>query len=241
MGKRLTFVGGNTSWITIVGVVADVRQQGLIAPVKPQVFLPHAQLPFGAMSVVVRATLDPASFTPAIRRIVRSLDHSLPVGTIRTAEELVDDVLRGRRATLILLELFGALALGLAAMGFYGVISVSAAQRTREIGIRLALGSGRGAVLKLILSQSIGMIIVGLVVGLAGALATTRLLGSMLFEVSPADPQTYLAVIAILTFAALAGTSCSSATRNPHGRLYRVATGIAQPSCTRPKTHLVCA
>jgi len=92
----------------------------------------------------------------------------------------------------------------------HGVISVSAAQRTREIGIRLALGFGRGAVLKLILSQSMGMIIAGLAAGIAGALATTRLLGSMLFEVSPADPPTYLAVIAILTFAALAGTFVSA-------------------------------
>jgi putative ABC transport system permease protein len=189
-----------------VGVAADVRQQGLIAPVKPQVFLPHAQLPFGAMSVVVRTTLDPAGFAPSIRGIVHSLDNSLPVGAIRTTGELVDDVLRGRRATMTVLELFGALALGLAAMGIYGVVSVSTTQRTKEIGIRIALGAGRGAVLKLIFSQGVGMIATGLALGLAGALSATRLLGSMLFEISPADPATYIAVIAILAFAALAGT-----------------------------------
>jgi predicted permease len=212
IGKRFFFgnqtgnhkPGWTPTWITIVGVVADTKLYGLANAARLEVYEPFLQSPDGEMTLVVKSGVDPAATTSAIRGVVASIDKDQPIFDISTMNEVVTNSVSTRRITLILLGLFSALALLLAAIGIYGVISYSVAQRTHEIGIRMALGAHRGDVLRMVLKQGGKIAIIGVAIGIFAAVALTRLMARLLFSVSAFDPLTFAGVAILLTIVALA-------------------------------------
>ncbi len=189
----------------IVGVVGDVKGEGLAAPAIPESYVPYAQLPFAPMSVVVRTAIDPQAMVPALRKEVQSLDKDLPLLHVETLEEYVDDSIADTRFETILLGTFGALALVLTTVGLFGVISYTVVQRTRETGIRLALGAEPRAIAGMIVGNGLLLASVGVGIGLGGAFLLTRLMRSLLYGVSPLDPTTFFSVpVALLAMALLA-------------------------------------
>lgn len=206
VGHRLKLgeTDDHAPWLTVVGVVRDVRSSRPEAKPRPQVYRPLEQDPQNMMTVVVRAgVMSDATLERAIRGEMKSLDPFLPVANYRTMERLVSDAVARPRFTSLLLGLFAVTALALTAVGLYGVVGYAAAQRTREIGIRMALGANARNVLGLILRQGMVPAVVGLVVGLVGSLALTRLLASQLYEVKPTDPATFLGVALFLLSVAM--------------------------------------
>jgi putative ABC transport system permease protein len=207
VGKR--FLLGSPSakkppkWIMIAGVVGDTRLYGLANPSRLEIYFPFRQLVSGSMSLIVKSGSDPARMTSAIRAAIASIDKDQPLFAIATMRQLVGDSVATRRITLILLGLFSALALVLAAIGIYGVISYSAAQRTHEIGIRMALGAQHGDVLRLILAQGAKIAGAGVAIGTAASIGLTRLMAKLLFSVSAFDPPTFAAVAIGLTVIAM--------------------------------------
>ncbi|HYO99374.1 MAG TPA: ABC transporter permease [Pyrinomonadaceae bacterium] len=202
-GKRVT-PGAPTStdpddWITVVGVVKDVRQFELMTDPKPQMYLSYAQAGFFAPNdLVVSTDLEPLSLAAAVRRTVWEVDKDQPVSKIRTMEEIVSESVARQRFSMLLLGVFAALALVLAAVGIYGVMSYSVAQRTREFGIRMALGAQRRDVLKLAVGQGLKLVLVGIAVGLGAAFLLTRVMSSLLYGVSATDPVTFLSISLVL-------------------------------------------
>ncbi len=196
VGDRFKYGGpdSDSPWMRIVGVVADVKRSGLDRPVRPSTFVPHSQVARGFMTLVVRTPGDPQALIPALRSAVWELDAELPVFSVSTVREQLDDSLAQRRFLMTLLTIFSGLALLLALVGVYGVVSYSASQRTREMGVRLALGAKRGQVLRLVLGEGFRLAALGAVLGLAGAFAVTRFMESLLFGVGAADPVSLLAV-----------------------------------------------
>jgi putative ABC transport system permease protein len=190
-------------WSTVVGVVADVRLPGVRGNRDElQVYsLPLRQIPTGAY--LVRTSLAPDAIVPTLRRVIMATDSRLRVGTATTGDAAVRDMLAPARFSMALLGAFAAVALTLATVGLYGVISYGVTQRTREIGIRVALGASPSAVTGLVLGDGFRVIAGGVVVGLAAAAATSRLLGSMLYGISPADPPTYSAIAVLVAAVAL--------------------------------------
>jgi putative ABC transport system permease protein len=189
----------------VVGEVGDVRAEGLRAPAIPESYVPYAQLPFAPMSVLVRTEIAPTDLVPTLTREVQSLDSDLPLLHIKTLDDYVSDSIVGTRFEAVLLGTFGALAFVLTALGLYGVISYTVAQRTREMGIRLALGANRSALLKMVVKSGALLTCAGALVGLAAAFLLTRLIAGLLFGVGPTDPLTFLcAPIALITVAMLA-------------------------------------
>jgi putative ABC transport system permease protein len=189
----------------IVGVVGDVKAEGLGAPSIPESYVPYAQLPFAPMSVVVRTEIAPGNIVPTLTSQVQSLDNALPLLHIKTLDEYVDDSIVGTRFEAFLFGTFGALAFLLTAVGLYGVISYMVVQRTRELGIRLALGADRTAILGMVVKNGALLACAGALIGLAAAFLLTRLMASLLFGVGPTDPLTFLCVpIALITVAMLA-------------------------------------
>jgi putative ABC transport system permease protein len=154
------------------------------------------------MLLLVRTSDHPLGVVPSLRGIVRTLDPDLPLGRVATTDMLVGETLQGTRFNTVLLGLFAGVALALATVGIYGVVSWNVAQRTREIGIRQALGADRVVVLRLVIGQSMRVVGLGLLIGLAGSLALARLLRSLLFEINAFDPVTFLAVVGLLAGAA---------------------------------------
>ena len=187
----------------IVGVVGDVRFDGLDSKMGPEYYVPYPQGPEASVTLVVRTASDPASLAPALREQVRALDPGLPLYDLRPMEDYLVGSVAPRRFNALLLGSFAAVALALAASGLYGVLAYSVVRRTREIGIRVALGAGPGDVLKLVVAQGMFLVLVGLVLGLAGALILTRFLSSLLFGVGAADPLTFAGVSALLAAVAL--------------------------------------
>ncbi len=163
----------------------------------PQIYLPHSQAPFLRMALQVRTATDPTSIVSAIRKEVHAMNPELPVYGIKTMDDLLVESVAPRRFALVLIGLFAALALLVASIGIYGVISYSVTERTREFGLRMALGAMQGDVLRSVLGRGLRMVAIGIVVGVAGALAVTRLLASYLFGVSGHDPITFVAVAGI--------------------------------------------
>jgi len=206
IGRRMR--GGFTSeFAEIVGVVADVRQARLDLASRAEVYFPHDQTPWRGMSVVVRAGgRDPLTLVPLVRQQVADLDPDLPVTAVSTMERVVTDSARQPRLTSVLIALFAALAALLAVVGIYGVMSYSVTQRTREIGIRVAVGAGSRSVLGLVLREAVALAVAGLVGGLAAAFGLTRLLATQLYQVSATDPLVLGAAAAGILVVSLAAS-----------------------------------
>ena len=188
---------------TIIGVVGDVHELSLASAPEPLSYWPYPELPYSVMTVVVRTATPPFSMVPAIRDALQQLDKDQPMAKISTMDQLISDSVARSRFTMLLLSIFAGLALTLACIGIYGVIAYSVAQRTHEIGIRLALGAQRKDVLKLILQQGLRLALIGVVIGVSAGLLLTRLLASLLYGTKPGDPLTFAAVSALLMIVAL--------------------------------------
>jgi putative ABC transport system permease protein len=210
VGKRFKFGRPEVAeipWVTVVGVVRDaVRRSTLEKTEPPSTFLPLPQLPLPSMTLVVRTGGDPRPLAPAILREVRALDPNQPVTRVATVEELMGERLSVRRFNVFLLGVFSLLALTLASVGIYGVISYMVSQSTHDIGIRLALGAQSGEVLRMVLSNSLTLILTGIVVGVAGSLLASRSLSGLLFGVTATDPITYVSLSLFLAFLACAAS-----------------------------------
>ena len=193
-------------WFTIVGVVEDTKNAGMDKPAGPELYFQVRQVSqfLGAnVNFVVRAANDSAQLEGSIRNAVREMDPSLPVYNLWSMNEVVSKSMVQPRFLALLLATFSGIALFLAAIGIYGVMAYSVAQRTQEIGVRMALGARPLHVLRLVFGQSLGMLLIGVVIGLAGAFALTRLMQTLLFEITATDPLTYVSVIGLLTVVAL--------------------------------------
>jgi putative ABC transport system permease protein len=206
LGARITL--GNPAdtssvWMTVVGVVGDVRQEGPAAAAYPQLYLPLAQVSSRSLLIALRTPGDPPSLTPAVKRAVSAIDPGLALGRVATMEERVAGALARPRVNALLLGGFAATALVLAALGIYGVIAYSVVQRTRELGIRMALGARAADVLQLVLRQGMAPVLGGLALGLAGAAVASRVLRGLLYGVGGTDLTTYAAVATFLAAVAL--------------------------------------
>jgi len=194
-------------WQTIVGIVGDVRQMGPEEPIKAEMYLPFQQINdqpwFAPRDLVLRTSVDPLSVLPAVRSEIRAVDPDQPISNIRTMDEVLGEETASRRLGMTLLTIFAALALLLCSLGIYGVLSYFVVQHTPEIGVRLALGAQRRDILGLVLKKGMGLALVGVAIGLGAAFALTRLMASLLFGVSAADPLTYAGITLLLTFVAL--------------------------------------
>src|SRR5262245_25458399 len=200
IGKRIRSIGNN--WRTVVGVVGDVRQSGVTQSVRVEVYAPVTQAVWTplaqTMSLVVRADAEPEALISAVRNAVREIDPAQPVFNVKTMEAVVADSVADRRLNMLLLGIFAAVALTLAVIGIYSVMSYTVSQHTREIGIRMALGARPLDVLKLVVGQGMGLKLVGVGLGLAGAFGLTRLVATLLYGVKATDPPMFAVVSALL-------------------------------------------
>jgi putative ABC transport system permease protein len=194
IGARVTFEADMKHWVEVVGVVGDVRDRDLGRTAEPQVYVAHAQWGEPALTLVARATGDPLELLRPIQAAARKLDPEIPVAEARTMEQALDTSLASQKLRAAILGGFAALALVLAAVGIYGVMAYVVAQREREIALRMALGAGRSEVVTRVIAQSVRLAVPGLVLGVAGALLSARVLAGFLYEVEPLDPATLGAV-----------------------------------------------
>jgi putative ABC transport system permease protein len=203
IGKKIAFFWGTQGWQEIVGVVGDIKYYGPDDRARSAMYVPHAQRPASTMTVAVRTASNPENFVASVREQVFALDKDQPVSRVRTMSQVVADALAQRRLSMALLGGFAVLALVLAAVGIYGVISYSVSQRTHEIGIRMALGAQPRDIFRLVVGQGMALTLIGVAVGLAASFALTRFLESMLFGVSATDPATFAGVALLLAAVAL--------------------------------------
>jgi putative ABC transport system permease protein len=210
IGKRFTFgppdgVTDTTQneWIEVVGVVGHAAHEGLDADARLQLYLSYRQAAVPFMAVAVRTNGNPERYINLVRDAVRSVDPDQPISNVAQMEELLSRSVGQRRLSMLLLTLFSGIALVLASIGIYGVMSYSVTQRSRELGVRIALGADRGDVLRLVLRQGMGLAMAGIGIGLAAALGLTRLIESQLFGVTATDPATFALVAAVLAATAL--------------------------------------
>jgi putative ABC transport system permease protein len=206
IGKRITFGDpqqADVRWLNVVGIVGDVRQSSLATDAYPQVFRSYRQYPRRALTVVVRTTSEPTAFANTLRQQVLSFDPQQPVYNLRTVEQVLAKSIARPRFNTLLITVLAGVALVLAAVGIYGVISYSVTQRTHEIGVRMALGATAGNVLRLVVGHGMFIAGAGLIVGVLGALAVTRIMGTLLYGVSAWDPVTYSALVFLLGTIAL--------------------------------------
>jgi putative ABC transport system permease protein len=203
VGKRFKPNDAEAKWITVIGVVGDVREFGLARPPIPEAYYPESQHTYSGLVLGVRTANDPQGQVPAIRKALHDLDKDLPWYGVQTLSEMVTDSSRERRFVALLLALFAAMALTLASVGIYGVVSYSVSQRTREIGIRMAFGAEVRNVLGMVLREGLRLVVAGVAVGLLGAWALSRYLTSILYAVRATDLATYLLAALILTVVAL--------------------------------------
>jgi putative ABC transport system permease protein len=203
IGKRLD-ISGPTYMREIVGIVGDIKQESLRTPTPPQVYEPLAQKPAPTIKVLLRAPDNPLRFAETVRQEVRAIDKAQPLSDARLMEEIVASSLTRDRFSVFVLGAFACLALILAAVGLYGVVAYVVTQRTNEIGIRIALGAEPHGIQRLVVVQSLRMVVIGLGLGLAGAVVATGILRSLLYEVKPRDPMTFAGVSLLLVVVALA-------------------------------------
>ena len=182
----------------MVGVVGDVKQSTLDVETTPHTYEPFLQNTSGSVNVAIRAAGDPAALTSALRAAVWALDPQLAVAQIRTMDQVISESTTSRRFNLFLLAGFAFLALVLSAIGIYGVIAYSVVRRVHEIGIRMALGASGGDVMRLVIGRGLLLLGIGMIIGIAGALAITRSLASFLYGIRPTDPLTFAGVVVIL-------------------------------------------
>jgi len=195
LGKRLTIYMKQENMPTeIIGVVANHKHLGLDLPIEPMVYWPHSELVYTGMTLMLRTRGDAKAIAPAARNVIRSLDPQQPIGEVATMESLLSTSVARSRFSASLLTVFSFVALVMAAVGIYGVMSYSVLQRTHEIGVRMALGAGRFDVLKLVVKKGIVLGVIGVAAGLAASFALTRLISSLLFEVTATDAATFTAV-----------------------------------------------
>lgn len=211
LGKQIHSIGigfddnDPVEW-DIVGVVGNIKHRSLETPARPEIYAPHRQHPWGWGYFVIRTTVDPANLTSAVRDEVQSIDRDQPVYLIRTLSSLISNSLAKPRFYALLLSIFAAVGLLLTMVGVYGVISYSVSERTREIGVRVALGATWGQISKMILSQGMSVTFIGIVIGLVGAYAISRVVESLLFEVSATD--TLIFVVVPILLAAVSAVAC---------------------------------
>ncbi len=207
IGRRikLTSFDQDSPWFTVTGVVGDTRQSGLDSGLRPQVYVEQRVDPSSQMVVVLRATGDPLGYTTVARATVSEADRDQPVGRIRPMKDVVAESVSNRRFTMALVGTFAILAFALALVGLYAVVSHSVAERTQEMGVRLALGASPAALLRLVLSEGMALAGTGVVLGLVGAFLMTRFMSAMLFGVTPHDTLTFVTVPLLLFFAAAMG------------------------------------
>jgi predicted permease len=206
IGKRIKFPGNDQNpqpWRSIVGVVNDVSQYALDQKAPMQIYLPHKQFPTSFNTIVVKTAGDPETMTASVRGAILSVDKDQAVYNVATLQQLQADSISIRRFFMLLLVVFAVLALTLAVIGIYGVISYAVTQRTQEIGIRMALGAGAAEVMKLVLRSGMTLAVIGVLIGLAGAFGLTRLLATLLFGVRPTDALTFVIVSVAVIGAAL--------------------------------------
>ncbi len=203
LGKKLLLGWGGDAAKEIVGVVGNVRHRGLDDQPRPEMYVPQAQFNTMDMTLLVKANVRPETLTQSITAAVRKLDPQLPITDIKTLDQYRSDTVALPRFNLLILSLFAGLACVLTVIGLYGVIAYSVTQRTNEIGVRMALGAQSLDILRLVLRQGMRLVLLGVALGLAGAWAVTRVMASLLFEVSTSDPLTFLSVAGLLTLVAL--------------------------------------
>ena len=204
LGKKITIdMKDENAPSEIVGVVGDVKHYGLDSTPHPTVYWPHPELVYNSMTLVVRSKADPVRLTGSIRAIVQSIDPDLPVSEVRTMEQWMSDSVAQARFNTLLLGIFSTVALLLAVIGIYGVMSATITERTHEIGIRMALGAMPRDIWRQTLVAGAVITLVGLSAGFAASLMLTRLLASLLFNVKPGDPATFALVTAVLASVAL--------------------------------------
>jgi putative ABC transport system permease protein len=212
LGGRFRIGGGNNPprpWVTVVGIVRDVRHNNITDMVKEKFYVPHTQWhksvgnPIRGMSLVIKTDQDPVHLARTVRQTIREMDSSLPVADVRTMDAVVAATLSTPRFTGMLLGAFATLALALSAIGIYGVLSYVVSRRTREIGIRVAIGAGRAQVLRLVLRSGLGFAVAGIGVGLVIATVLSQLMTTLLHGVKPFDPTTFIVVPVTLTLVAL--------------------------------------
>ena len=203
IGKRITLDTRHPVWLTIVGVIQDVKQSNWTGPLDNEVYIPflqdaeflNSQHPWRAsVSIVIRTDTDAAALVPAVQQTVWSVDRDMPVSHLETMTHAIGNALWQSRFNMMLIGIFSAIAMMLAVVGIYGVMAYEVAQRTQEIGIRMALGANRGSIVRLVFGQSLRVVAAGIIVGVGAALGLARLMTSMIYQVQPADPLTYVGV-----------------------------------------------
>jgi len=209
LGKRINFDDSDPAkikWVTVVGVVADIRHAGLEVEPKPEYYLPHAQRAYRGMILAVRSGLDPGAVVRSIRKEVSALDSEQPLANVRTLEEVTADSIAPRRLSVLLIAVFAGVALVLAAVGIYGVMSFLVVQRTHEIGVRMALGAQRSDVLRLVIGRAAKLVLIGTAAGLLVGLFSSRALRAMLYNVGAFDLWTFVGVTLTLCLVSLAAS-----------------------------------
>jgi putative ABC transport system permease protein len=208
IGTRLKLGGANSTnpWATVVGVVKDVRHFGLQNEFRREMFRPYSQLAWPSMTVTVKAANEPMALASPVRGALRHIDPEGPVTRIRTMEDVLEESMGARKFPMLLLGGFSLVALVLAAIGVYGVVSYIVSQRTREIGIRMALGARAAEVVRMVVRRSMTPIAAGIVVGVLGSIWASRLLGTLLYEVKPHDPVVLGSIVLVLGGSAVAAS-----------------------------------
>ena len=206
IGKRIKLGGPDSPWMTIVGVAANVRHFGLDGEARREMFRPYSQGAWPVMTIVAKTAADPAAFAGAARAALLRIDPDLPVSRVTTMEAIERDSTGSRRFPMMLLGTFGLIALLLAMIGVYGVVNYIVSQRTREIGIRMALGARGGQVLALVVRGALRPVLAGLALGVIGAFFAARLLGTLLFHVQPGDPLVLAGIAGMLGASAIAAS-----------------------------------
>jgi putative ABC transport system permease protein len=202
IGKKI-WIGTLPRFYEVVGVLADTRNNGLAVPALPEVLLPFPQMTAPYLTLSLRTKTNPASLVSGARQQIAAIDRDQPVTEVKTMEELLESLSAGRRFTMVLIGTLAVSAFFLAAVGIYGLIAYSVAQRTQELGIRMALGAARSDILRLVVARGLTLTTAGIVIGVAGSLALTRLMSGLLYQTTPRDPITYAASVTLFITASL--------------------------------------